>query len=82
MIGAIFRCIFEHVVIKNVNRYVAKQFNDEQITKFDRSDSIFMLVCSEKLYLRSKIKRPVVLSCLSLSEIVIGPMKLQSCVKL
>ena len=37
---------------------------------------------SEKLYLRSKIKRPVVFSCLSLSEIVIGPMKLQSYVNL
>ena len=30
---------------------------------------------SEKLYLISKIKWLVVLSCLSLSEIVIGPMK-------
>ena len=37
---------------------------------------------SEKLYLRSKIKRPVVFWCLSLSEIVIGPMKLQSYVNL
>ena len=37
---------------------------------------------SEKLYLRSKIKRLVAFSCLSLSEIVIGPMKLQSYVNL
>ena len=37
---------------------------------------------SEKLYLRSKVKRLVVFSCLSLSEIVIEPMKLQSYVNL
>ena len=32
------------VVIENLNRYVAKQFNDDQITQCDRSDSTFMLV--------------------------------------
>ena len=35
---------FENVVIENVNRYVVKQFNGEQSTKCNRSDSIFMLV--------------------------------------
>ena len=49
MTGAIFCCIFENVVIKNVvienvNRYVVKQFNGEQSTKCNRSHSIFMLV--------------------------------------
>ena len=44
LIEASFYCIFENVVIENVNRYVAKQFSEEQITKCDRSDSIFMLV--------------------------------------
>ena len=47
--GLFFCCIFENVVIKNVvienvNRYVVKQFNGEQSTKCNSSDSIFMLV--------------------------------------
>ena len=42
--GLFFCCIFENVVIENVNRYVAKQFNGEQSTKCNSSDSIFMLV--------------------------------------
>ena len=44
MTGLFFCCIFENVVIENVNRYVVKQFNGEQSTKCNRSDSIFMLV--------------------------------------
>ena len=50
MTGAIFFCcifenfVIENVVIENVNRYVAKQFKGEQSTKYNRSDSIFMLL--------------------------------------
>ena len=44
MIEAIFFAVYIKDVTENGKRQVAKQFNDEQITKCDRSDSIFMLV--------------------------------------
>ena len=41
---AIFFAVYIKDVPENGKRQIAKQFNDEQITKCDSSDSIFMLV--------------------------------------